>query len=81
MEHLKMKLTPIASNMTEVKTAGGSIVLFSYSTPVAALLPSGQYWRTKKWYSVTTTRHINKWLKGVLANVEEVEQEQIEGLV
>jgi len=45
------------------------------------LLPSGQYWRTKKWYSVTTTRHINKWLKGVLANVEEVEQEQIEGLV
>ena len=60
-----MQLTPIASNMTEIETSKARI-LFSYRTPVACLSDNG-YYRTSKHWSVTTTRHINKWLGGVLA--------------
>ena len=56
-----MQLTPIASNMTEVETSEARI-LFSYRTPVAAYVFGEGYVRTEKWYSVTTSRHINKWL-------------------
>ena len=56
-----MQLTPIASNMTEVETSKAR-VLFSYRTPVAAYVFGRGYVKTEKWYSVTTTRHINKWI-------------------
>ena len=57
-----MKLTPIASNMTEVQTAQYD-VLFSYSTPVAAHdRTTGAWYRTAQWYSKTTSRHIHKWI-------------------
>jgi len=56
------------------------VVLFSYSTPVAAMLPSGRYIKTATWYSVTTTKHVNKWLKGVLGDVEAVAQESLDNL-
>jgi len=57
-----MKLRNIGSNMTELDL-GGCTVLFSYSTPVAGMGDDG-LWRTDKYYSPTTTRHINKWLGG-----------------
>ena len=56
-----MQLTPIASNMTEVETSEARI-LFSYRTPVAAYVFGVGYVKTDKWWSVTTSRHINKWL-------------------
>ena len=56
-----MQLTPIASNMTEVETSEARI-LFSYRTPVAAYVFGDGFVRTEKWWSVTTSRHINKWL-------------------
>ena len=61
-----MRLQPIASNMTQVDFDNGYQVLFSYQTPVACLSDNG-YYRTSKFWSVTTSRHINKWLDGVLA--------------
>ena len=61
-----MRLQPIASNMTQVDFNNGYQVLFSYKTPVACLSDNGYYRTSKKW-SVTTSRHINKWLDGVLA--------------
>ncbi len=61
-----MRLQPIASNMTQVDFNNGYQVLFSYKTPVACLSDNG-YYRTSKFWSVTTSRHINKWLDGVLA--------------
>jgi hypothetical protein len=67
-----MQIKPIASNMTELVT-DGCTVLFSYETPVAAYTPTQGYVRTAKWYSQTTTRHINKWLDGV--DAEEMPQE------
>ncbi len=75
-----MKLTPIAANQTEVSYNNGTQVFFSYRTPVAAYLPSQGYIRTAKKWSVTTSRHINKWLGGV-NNVTEVTQEQLNNLV
>ena len=69
-----MKLTPIAANQNEVEFTNGTQVFFSYKTPVAAYCPSRGYIRTAKYWSVTTSRHINKWLKGI-TEVTEVSQE------
>ena len=62
-----MNLIPIASNMTEIEIDGAR-VLFSYRTPVAALVreetPEGVKWhqyKTAKSWSRTTSRHISKW--------------------
>lgn len=62
-ESMTLKLRPIASNMTEVDLANGDTVLFSYSTPVAARTAGGLI-RTNQFWSVTTSRHINKWCGG-----------------
>ena len=78
-----MQLTTLASNMTEVETDLGR-VLFSYRTPVAAYVFGkngfgGGFVRTKKWWSVTTSIHINKWLDGGTA--KEVSQTYLDNLV
>jgi len=75
-----MNIRPIASNQTELTTTAGTVILFSYQTPVAALLPSGRYVRTSNWYSQTTTKHINKWLCDVSADVEEQPESFFHGL-
>ena len=75
----KMKLYQKGSNMTELDL-GFAQVFFSYETPVAAMLPSGRYVKTSTKYSVTTTKHVNNWLKGVLSDVEAVEQDFIDDL-
>ena len=59
----KMKLKNIGSNQTELDL-GFVQVFFSYETPVAARLTDGTLVRTDERYSVTTTKHINKWLNG-----------------
>ena len=51
--------------MTEVEIKGAT-VLFSYETPVACR-SLNNYYRTDKKWSVTTSKHINKWLDGVIA--------------
>lgn len=61
-----MNLKPLKSNMTEV-TTDKAVILFSYSTPVAACVHGDGYYRTSKKWSVTTSRHINQWLDGVKA--------------
>ena len=73
-----MKLNPIASNMTEIEFPNGATVLFSYKTPVAAQLPDGFFVRTDKRWSVTTSRHIKKWLNG--ARATEVPQSDLDGM-
>ena len=74
-----MQLTPIASNMTEVDTSEARI-LFSYRTPVAAYVFGEGYVRTEKWWSVTTSRLINKWI-GKDVTTEEVSQTYLDNLV
>jgi hypothetical protein len=58
-----MKLTPIRANMNVVDLGDGKLeVLFSYKTPVACFVPGDGYFRTEKFWSVTTSRHINQWI-------------------
>jgi hypothetical protein len=73
-----MKLNAIAANQTEVEIAGNT-VFFSYKTPVAANLAEGGLIRTNKRWSVTTSRHINKWLAG--ASAKEVDQSVLDNLI
>ena len=73
-----MKLKQIASNMTELDL-GFAQVFFSYETPVAARMTEGALVRTATKYSVTTTKHINKWLNGCEAIT--VPQERIDCLL
>ena len=73
-----MKLRQIASNQTELELPCGAVVLFSYGTPVAAQLASGGFVRTEQKWSVTTSRHINKWLQGI--DAQEVPQADLYNL-
>lgn len=57
-----MKLNPIGLNMTEVEVNENVTIFFSYKTPVAAFVSGEGYLKTEKKWSVTTSRHINKWL-------------------
>jgi len=72
-----MKLTQIRANMTVVELTNQVIVLFSYSTPVAASV-DGKFIRTAYKWSNTTTRHINQWLDGRTAEI--VPQEFLDDL-
>ena len=58
-----MKLSNVGSNMTEITTAKGNRILFSYETPVAGYCEQGAF-RTDEKFSVTTSKHINKYLGG-----------------
>ena len=74
-----MKIKQIASNMTELHT-DDHVILFSYETPVAALRKADhEYLRTDLFWSVTTSRHINKWLQGVEAQT--VSQDELYAVV
>jgi hypothetical protein len=73
-----MKIKAIAANQTELDM-GFAQIFFSYETPVAAMLPSGSIIRSNVKYSVTTTKHINKWLNGCEALT--VSQERIDCLL
>jgi len=58
-----MKLNNLGNNKAELVTNSGSVVLFSYNTPVAAEVDYVLY-RTDKFWSVTTSQHISQWLDG-----------------
>ena len=58
-----MRLKQVTITSTEIELADGTCVLFSYSTPVAALVPGKGWIRTEAKYSTTTTKHINSWLR------------------
>lgn len=73
-----MKLTPLGSNVTQL-TIPKCDIIFSYSTPVAAYSKINHKWyKTEKWYSKTTTRHINRYADG---NAESKPQEFFDNLV
>ena len=73
-----MKLNQIGSNQTEITTARGNKVLYSYETPVAAWTEQGAF-RTATKYSVTTTKHITAYLGKDVGKV--VDQKFFDSLV
>ena len=58
-----MRIKLIKSNMTELHLNDGTVILFSYETPVAARTDTG-FVRTAEKFSVTTSKHITQWLDG-----------------
>jgi hypothetical protein len=79
MKGKHMKLIPHGSNQNVLIFENGTKVLFSYQTPVAAFHPNQGWIRTSKKFSVTTTKHINKWLAGI--NAASVDHSFLEILV
>ena len=63
-------LKNLGSNKVEITKADGTIVFYSYNTPVAARV-NGEYLRTSRRFSVTTSKHINQWLDGIKAEEKE----------
>lgn len=59
-----MNLKRINKGQSQVLTKDdGTQILISYSTPVAAFIQGKGCFRTEKKFSVTTSKHINQWLK------------------
>lgn len=54
-------------------------VLYSYSTPVAIHIPNMGYFKTSKYWSKTTTRHINAFLEN--KECKKVSQDQLQQLI
>jgi hypothetical protein len=73
---MSVKTRPIGPNQTEV-SVGDKTLFFSYETLVA-LNMNGKFYRTNERYSVTTSKHINRWLSG--AKADEVSQAELEKL-
>ena len=58
-----MRLKPLGSNQNTVELPDGTVILFSYQTPVAAFVPGVGYCRTEQYFSRTTFKHITQWLR------------------
>jgi hypothetical protein len=78
-----MKVKQVTATSTQVSLADGTEVLYSYSTPVAALVPGRGWLRTNEFHSVTTSKHINRWLADNMGGTESqaVDPWEIEQLV
>ncbi len=64
----------LAGNSTEVTLTDNAKVLFSYSTPVAALI-AGELHKTEQNWSMTTSKHINKWVKDLGLDIKTAEMQ------
>ena len=65
-----MKIKHISANMTELTMSNGCQVLFSYQTPVASW-ESGQFYKTDRYWSKTTSKHVNKWTHCAIVNPQD----------
>lgn len=65
----RMKLNTLGSNQNEITLPNGDVIFFSYNTAVAANV-GGAFFRTEKHWSVTTSKHINRWLDGAKAETK-----------
>ena len=62
-----MEMKRTGPNTTIIQTAGGDRIFFSYSEPVAAWIVGRGFIKTDKFFSVTTSKHINQFLAGSAA--------------
>ena len=71
-----LKLKIIGPNQTEITKAPApesgdmlkACIFFSYETPVACHVEGQGFFRTATKHSVTTSKHVNKWLDGAKAS-------------
>jgi hypothetical protein len=72
---MTLKLTPLGANKNEIELPDGTVVFFSYKTPVAARMGDGSgFVKTSQKWSVTTSKHINQWLMLYGATAREMPQ-------
>ena len=79
-EQTNMKVNSIGSNQTVITSSldrSTVEVLYSYETPVAVRGPTMNYKTERKW-SVTTSKHINKFLPQDQSRVEIVPQDDLD---
>ena len=57
-----LNMKKLGKNVTEMRT-NEAVILFSYETPVAAIVNGERYQTATKW-SRTTSKHINRWIAG-----------------
>ena len=75
-----MILRQLGSNQTELSLTNGNSIFLSYETPVAGYHSEDGFFRTETYYSKTTSRHINQYLRDV-DDVKEVPDQYIVDLV
>ena len=68
-----MKIKNKDANTIELRFKNGNIFFFSYETPVAAYI-NRKYYKTSKYHSQTTSRHINRFLHGDTVNATQKPQ-------
>jgi len=72
-----MRVTQLGPNKTEL-AVNGSVILYSYETPVAVTILTTTYITAER-YSRTTSSHIKQWLDG--KPYKQVDQTTIKSLV
>ena len=66
-----MKLNRTGNSSTEITLDNGTVILFSYDTAVAAFVPADKrYYRTNRFYSRTTSKHLNQFLCSSYGTIE-----------
>ena len=58
-----MKIKSLTHQQTEVTLKDGTMILVSYETPVAVFIIGRGVLRSEQFYSRTTSKHINAWIK------------------
>ena len=74
-----MKIKRLGANKTLLALPSGSEAFYSYDTPVAYQMHSGELFKTEEYYSRTTSKHITQYLNG--REAETVPQSFINQLV
>jgi len=74
-----MQIKRLGTSKTLLVLPSGSEAFFSYETPVAFQMHSGEIYKTEEYYSRTTSKHITQYLNGRKA--EAVPQSFINQLV
>ena len=76
---IKMKIKRLGASKTLLILPSGSEAFYSYDTPVAFQMHSGEIFKTEEYYSRTTSKHITQYLNG--REAEAVPQSMIDQLV
>ena len=63
-----MKIKRLGASKTLLALPSGSEIFYSYDTPVAAQV-AGEFYKTKEYFSRTTSKHITQYLNGREAEV------------
>ena len=74
-----MQIKRLGTSKTLLVLPSGAEAFFSYETPVAFQMQSGELFKTEEYYSRTTSKHITQYLNG--REAEAVPQSFINQLV